>query len=102
MYVPEQGMKETLRTIATESAPGSALLLEYINRDGLGWLTSTPPGWSGKPSIGASLSYLACPMAGQGVFSRLRRRILARIIREAPACVVLYDSFGENVLASVL
>ena len=32
MYVPEQGMKETLRTIATESAPGSALLLEYINR----------------------------------------------------------------------
>jgi hypothetical protein len=27
---------------------------------------------------------------------------LARIIREAPACVVLYDSFGENVLASVL
>jgi hypothetical protein len=27
---------------------------------------------------------------------------LTRIIREAPACVVLYDSFGENVLASVL
>jgi hypothetical protein len=26
--------------------------------------------------------------------------ILARIIREAPACVVLYDSFGENVLCS--
>jgi hypothetical protein len=28
--------------------------------------------------------------------------VLARIIREAAACVVLDDSFGENVLASVL
>jgi methyltransferase (TIGR00027 family) len=31
MSVPEQG-KQTLRAIAAESAPGSALLLEYINR----------------------------------------------------------------------
>lgn len=35
MYVPEQGMKETLRAIAAESAPGSKLLLEYLNRGGL-------------------------------------------------------------------
>jgi methyltransferase (TIGR00027 family) len=34
-YVPEEGMKETLRAIAAESASGSALLLEYINRGGL-------------------------------------------------------------------
>jgi ferritin-like metal-binding protein YciE len=40
----------------------------------------------------------------KGQVERLKKVFLelARIIREAPACVVLYDSFGENVLASVL
>jgi hypothetical protein len=44
MYVPEEGMKETLRAIAAESAPGSALLLEYLNRDGLELLRKYPMG----------------------------------------------------------
>ena len=44
MYVPEQGMKETLRAIAAESAPGSALLLEYLNRGGLELLRKYPMG----------------------------------------------------------
>ena len=44
MYVPEEGMKETLRAIATESAPGSALLLEYLNRGGLDLLRKYPMG----------------------------------------------------------
>src|SRR5215469_14405358 len=44
MYVPEQGMKETLRAIAAESAPGSALLLEYLNRGGLELLVKYPTG----------------------------------------------------------
>ena len=44
MYVPEEGMKETLRAIAAESAPGSALLLEYLNRGGLELLTKYPMG----------------------------------------------------------
>jgi methyltransferase (TIGR00027 family) len=44
MYVPEDGMKETLRAIAAESAPGSALLLEYINRGGLDLLRKHPQG----------------------------------------------------------
>jgi methyltransferase (TIGR00027 family) len=44
MYVPEEGMKETLRAIAAESAPGSTLLLEYINRGGLDVLTKYPSG----------------------------------------------------------
>lgn len=44
MYVPEEGMKETLRAIASESAPGSALLLEYLNRGGLEVLTKYPMG----------------------------------------------------------
>ena len=44
MYVPEDGMKETLRAIATESTPGSALLLEYLNRGGLEVATKYPSG----------------------------------------------------------
>jgi len=45
MYVPEAGMKETLRAIAAESAPGSTLLLEYMNRGGLELLTKYPTGF---------------------------------------------------------
>lgn len=44
MYVPEEGMKETLRAIAAESAAGSALLLEYLNRGGLELLRKYPSG----------------------------------------------------------
>jgi methyltransferase (TIGR00027 family) len=44
MYIPEEGMKETLCTIAAESAPGSTLLLEYINRGGLELLRKYPMG----------------------------------------------------------
>jgi methyltransferase (TIGR00027 family) len=44
MYVPEAGMTETLRAIAVESAPGSALLLEYLNRGGLEVLRKYPTG----------------------------------------------------------
>src|SRR5450631_3542450 len=44
MYVPEEGMKETLRAIGAESAPGSALLLEYLNRSGLELLRRYPMG----------------------------------------------------------
>jgi methyltransferase (TIGR00027 family) len=32
MYVPEEGMRETLRTVAALSPPGSSMLLEYMNR----------------------------------------------------------------------
>jgi len=44
MYIPEEGMKETLRSIAAESAPGSALLLEYLNRGGLELMRKNPTG----------------------------------------------------------
>ena len=44
MYVPEEGMKETLRAIGAEAAPGSALLLEYLNRGGLELLRKYPTG----------------------------------------------------------
>lgn len=43
MYVPEDGMKQTLRGIG-ESAPGSAAMLEYINRGGLDLLMKYPSG----------------------------------------------------------
>ena len=44
MYVPEDGIKKTLRTIASESAPGSTLLMEYLNRGGLEVLNKYPMG----------------------------------------------------------
>lgn len=44
MYVPEEGMKETLRAIASESASGSGLLIEYLNRGGLEVLVKYPMG----------------------------------------------------------
>jgi len=44
MYVPEEGMKQVLRAIAAESAPGSVLLLEYLNRGGLEVLRKYPTG----------------------------------------------------------
>lgn len=44
MYVPEEGIKETLRAIAAESAPGSVLLLEYLNRAGLEVFIKYPSG----------------------------------------------------------
>jgi methyltransferase (TIGR00027 family) len=44
MYVPEEGMKETLRAIAAASAPGSALLLEYLDRGGLEMMAKYPTG----------------------------------------------------------
>jgi len=44
MYVPEGGMKATLRAIANEAAPGSTLLLEYMNRGGLDLLMKYPSG----------------------------------------------------------
>jgi methyltransferase (TIGR00027 family) len=44
MYVPEEGMKETLRAVAAQSAPGSGLLLEYLNKGGLEVLRKYPAG----------------------------------------------------------
>jgi hypothetical protein len=43
MYIPEEGVKETLRVIS-ESAPGNGLLLEYLNRSGLELLRRYPSG----------------------------------------------------------
>ncbi len=43
MYVPEAGMKETLRTIGG-SVRGSAVMLEYVNRGGLDVLMKYPSG----------------------------------------------------------
>lgn len=44
MYVPEDGMTATLRDIAHISAPGSTLLLEYMNRAGLDVMIRHPTG----------------------------------------------------------
>ncbi len=39
MYVPEQGVRETLQTVASYSAAGSSLVLDYANRR---WLEFAP------------------------------------------------------------
>jgi methyltransferase (TIGR00027 family) len=44
MYVPEDGMKATLRAVAAASAPGSVLLIEYLNRSGIEALMTAPTG----------------------------------------------------------
>lgn len=44
MYVPEEEMKETLRTIAAESSPGSTLLIEYFNLGVLDVMRTNPSG----------------------------------------------------------
>lgn len=66
MYVPEEGMKETLHEIATESAPGSALLLEYLNRRGLELLRKYPTGMIKNAFDWGSRSCSACPMEKTG------------------------------------
>jgi methyltransferase (TIGR00027 family) len=44
MYVPEDGMKETLRSIAVESAPDSLVLIEYLNQGFLELMRKYPTG----------------------------------------------------------
>jgi len=44
MYVPEDGMRETLRAVAELSAPGSSMLLEYMNRAGIEFSKKYPMG----------------------------------------------------------
>jgi len=44
MYVPEEGVKEMLRAIASASAPGSGLMLEYMNRVGIEVMMKYPMG----------------------------------------------------------
>jgi hypothetical protein len=66
MYIPEEGMKETLCAIATESAPGSALLLEYLNRGGLEVLRKYPTGMIKNAFDWGKRSCSACPMEGTG------------------------------------
>jgi methyltransferase (TIGR00027 family) len=44
MYVPEEGMRETLRVMAAESGPGSSVLFEYLNRGGLEVMRKHPTG----------------------------------------------------------
>jgi methyltransferase (TIGR00027 family) len=44
MYVPEEGMQRMLRVIASNSGPGSALLLEYMNRAGIEVMMEHPVG----------------------------------------------------------
>jgi methyltransferase (TIGR00027 family) len=42
MYVAEQGVRETLRTIATQSAPGSSLVMDFVTNTTLEFMIKYP------------------------------------------------------------
>ena len=42
MYVAEEGVRETLRTIATQSAPGSSLVMDYTTKTSLEFMAKFP------------------------------------------------------------
>jgi methyltransferase (TIGR00027 family) len=42
MYVAEEGVRETLRTIATQSAPGSSLVMDYCTKATLDFMARFP------------------------------------------------------------
>ncbi len=44
MYVPEEGIRQTLRTVAEISAPGSSMMFEYMNRSGIEFSKTYPTG----------------------------------------------------------
>jgi methyltransferase (TIGR00027 family) len=42
MYVAEEGVRETLRTIATKAAPGSSLVMDYTSKTSLEFMVKFP------------------------------------------------------------
>ncbi len=48
MYVAEEGVRETLRTIATQSAPGSSLVMDYTTKVSLEFMARFPQLGSSK------------------------------------------------------
>ena len=111
MYVPEEGMKETLRAIAAESAPGSVLLLEYLNRGGLELLTKISHGDDQEClRLGRAIRVRRAGWAGPGVFPRSgfgtgrgaedRQPGIGETIRHAPGWELLRRASGEGVSAA--
>src|SRR5436190_5754157 len=106
-YVPEEGMKETLRAIAAESAPGSVLLLEYLNRVGLELLRKYPMGmiksaldW-GEPFVfgvpdGQDREFFL-EAGGTGRDAEDRQPRIGETIRDAPGWELLRRASGEDV-----
>jgi methyltransferase (TIGR00027 family) len=48
MYVAEEGVRETLRTFGTQSAPGSSLVMDYTTKTSLEFLAKFPDLGSGR------------------------------------------------------
>ena len=48
MYVAEEGVRETLRTIATQSAPGSSLVMDFTTRTSIEFMARFPQFGPGK------------------------------------------------------
>ncbi len=111
MYVPEEGMKETLRAIAAESAPGSVLLMEYLNRDGLEMLKKYPHEDDQEClRLGRAVRVRRARWTGPRVFPRRRfgtgrdaedrQPRISEAIRHAPGWELLRRASGESVRAA--
>ena len=50
MYLPEEGIRQTLQTIASISAPGSSVVLDYFSSLGIEYLKLNPLGTGGDPT----------------------------------------------------
>ena len=50
MYLPEESVRKTLHTIASHSAPGSSVVLDYFNSLGIEYTKLNPLGAGGDPS----------------------------------------------------
>jgi methyltransferase (TIGR00027 family) len=48
MYVAEEGVRETLRTIATQAAPGSSLVMDFTTRTSIDFMAKFPQFGPGK------------------------------------------------------
>lgn len=48
MYIPEEGVRQTLRTIAMQSAPGSSLVMDFTTKTSLEFLARFPQFGMGK------------------------------------------------------
>jgi len=94
MYIPEEAIRSTLHFVATESAPGSSIVLDGKQRSFIDWLRRTlllpkrfrklcAPLWQLKRGlfIGGNLGYLGFPTDENGSFSRASGSTLSNYFR---------------------
>ena len=70
MYVPEEGVRKTLRMVAMHSAPGSSLVLDYANSLGIEMIRANPQGPIGMAAAWGEPWIFGVPGTNGGDFFR--------------------------------